>query len=85
MQWKITKYVFLGDVRDRARCREVTRNVDLVIHAAALKHVGISEYNPKEAMQTNVQGTKNIFQASVKMAFQIFYLLVQIRLLMLKL
>ena len=57
---------FLGDVRDRARCREVTRNVDLVIHAAALKHVGISEYNPKEAMQTNVQGTKNIFQASVK-------------------
>ena len=60
------KIRFLGDVRDRARCREVTRNVDLVIHAAALKHVGISEYNPKEAMQTNVQGTKNIFQASVK-------------------
>ena len=35
-----------------------------MIHAAALKHVGISEYNPKEAVQTNVQGTKNILRAS---------------------
>ena len=72
MQWKITKYVFLGDVRDRARCREVTRNVDLVIHAAALKHVGISEYNPKEAMQTNVQGTKHLSSFSKKWRFKFF-------------
>ena len=39
---------FLGDIRDYERCEEVTRNVDIVIHAAAIKHVNISEYNPFE-------------------------------------
>lgn len=56
---------FLGDVRDYNRCREVTKNVDIVIHAAALKHVSIVEYNPKEAYQTNVLGTKNMIKASI--------------------
>ena len=57
---------FLGDVRDFNRCREVTKNVDIVIHAAALKHVSIVEYNPREAYQTNVIGTKNMIKASVE-------------------
>ena len=57
---------FLGDVRDKKRCIEVTKNVDIVVHAAALKHVNISQYNPNEAMQTNFNGTKNMINASVK-------------------
>ena len=57
---------FLGDVRDRKRCLEVTKNVDIVIHAAAIKHVNISEYNPIEAIKTNYNGTKNILEASIK-------------------
>ena len=56
---------FLGDVRDIKRCHEVTRNVDIVVHAAAIKHVNISEYNPSDAMQTNLQGTKNMVAASI--------------------
>ncbi len=57
---------FLGDVRDFKRCKEITRKVDIVVHAAALKHVGISEYNSSEAMQTNIDGTKNMLKASIK-------------------
>ena len=56
---------FLGDVRDLTRCREVTKDVDIVIHAAAVKHVNIAEYNPNEALQTNYVGTKNILKASI--------------------
>ena len=56
---------FLGDVRDFHRCKEVTKNVDIVVHAAALKHVSIVEYNKKEAYQTNVTGTKNMIKASI--------------------
>lgn len=56
---------FLGDVRDPKRCKEVTKDVDIVIHAAAIKHVNIAQYNPKEAIQTNFNGTKNILKASI--------------------
>ncbi len=56
---------FLGDIRDYERCEEVTKNVDIVIHAAAIKHVNIAEYNPKEAKKTNVLGTKNVLKASI--------------------
>tara|TARA_B100001121_G_C18650839_1_gene603988 strand:+ start:113 stop:1159 length:1047 start_codon:yes stop_codon:yes gene_type:complete len=56
---------FLGDIRDYERCEEVTRNADIVIHAAAIKHVNISEYNPSEAIKTNVIGTQNILRASI--------------------
>ena len=56
---------FLGDIRDIKRCYEVTRDVDIVVHAAALKHVNISEYNQSDVMQTNVQGTKNMVKASI--------------------
>ena len=57
---------FLGDVRDLKRCLEITKGVDIVIHAAAIKHVNISEYNSNEAIQTNFIGTKNILRASIR-------------------
>ena len=57
---------FLGDVRDLKRCYEITKGVDIVIHAAAIKHVNISEYNSNEAIQTNFIGTKNILRASIR-------------------
>jgi len=57
---------FLGDVRDKIRCDEVTKDVDIVIHAAAIKHVNISEYNKREALKTNYEGTKNLLRASIK-------------------
>ena len=56
---------FLGDIRDYERCAEVTLNVDIVIHAAAIKHVNIAEYNPTEVTKTNVVGTQNILRASI--------------------
>ena len=64
---------FLGDIRDYERCEEVTRNVDIVIHAAAIKHVNISEYNPFEVTKTNVIGTENILRASIANKVSKFY------------
>ena len=63
---------FLGDIRDYERCEEVTRNVDIVIHAAAIKHVNISEYNPFEVTKTNVIGTENILSINCKQSIKIF-------------
>ncbi len=54
---------FLGDVRDAGRLTRVCRNVDYVIHAAALKQVPALEYNPTEAIRTNVEGTRNVVEA----------------------
>ena len=56
----------LGDIRDYKRCLEVTKDIDIIIHAAALKHVPLCEFNPKEAYNTNVKGTKNLIKASKK-------------------
>jgi FlaA1/EpsC-like NDP-sugar epimerase len=56
----------LGDVRDRERLALALRDIDIVFHAAALKHVPISEYNPFEVVQTNVIGTQNLLEASVR-------------------
>ena len=58
--------IFYGDVRDYQRCLSATKDVDIVIHAAAMKHVSICEYNPSETIKTNVEGTQNIIKASVK-------------------
>jgi len=56
---------FIGDVRDRDRLERAFHGVDLVIHAAALKQVPACEYNPFEAIQTNVMGAKNIIDAAI--------------------
>ena len=54
---------FLGDVRDKERLRLAMREVDYVIHAAALKQVPAAEYNPNEFIKTNVNGATNIVEA----------------------
>jgi UDP-N-acetylglucosamine 4,6-dehydratase (inverting) len=56
---------FLGDIRDRDRLYRAMRGVDLVVHAAALKQVPACEYNPFEAVQTNVHGAQNIIDAAI--------------------
>ena len=58
------KYV-VGDVRDNDRLRLAMRNVDIVFHAAAMKHIDICEQNPFDAVKTNVIGTSNILEASI--------------------
>jgi UDP-N-acetylglucosamine 4,6-dehydratase/5-epimerase len=54
---------FLGDVRDADRLRMATENVDVVVHAAALKQVPAAEYNPFEAIKTNIMGAQNVIDA----------------------
>jgi UDP-N-acetylglucosamine 4,6-dehydratase len=56
---------FIGDVRDVDRLRRAMVGVDVVIHAAALKQVPACEYNPIEAIQTNVNGGKNVIEAAL--------------------
>jgi UDP-N-acetylglucosamine 4,6-dehydratase len=56
---------FLGDVRDLDRLNFALRDVDIVIHAAALKHVPMAEYNPFEVVKTNIIGAQNVIQASL--------------------
>jgi len=56
---------FIGDVRDYGRLRRAFAGVDLVIHAAALKHVPVAEYNPFEAVKTNIQGAQNVIEAAI--------------------
>lgn len=57
---------FIGDVRDEGRLDMAMRGVDVVIHAAALKHVPIAEYNPFECIRTNVFGAENVVRAAIK-------------------
>ena len=57
---------FIGDVRDAARLEMAMRDVDYVVHAAALKHVPIAEYNPFECIQTNVIGAQNVVTAALR-------------------
>ncbi|MCW5729819.1 MAG: UDP-N-acetylglucosamine 4,6-dehydratase (inverting) [Alphaproteobacteria bacterium] len=57
---------FIGDVRDDKRLEMAMRGVDVVVHAAALKHVPIAEYNPFECIATNVHGAENVVQASIR-------------------
>jgi len=56
---------FIGDVRDRNRLKRAMRGVDIVVHTAALKQVPACEYNPLEAVQTNINGTENIIESAL--------------------
>src|SRR5947207_15855912 len=56
---------FLGDVRDQQRLERAFSGVSVVVHAAALKQVPACEYNPFEAIQTNVNGGKNVIEAAI--------------------
>ncbi len=71
-QWELSRVLddsrlrfLIGDVRSRERLELAMRGVDVVIHAAALKHVPICEYNPFEAVQTNVHGAENVVAAAI--------------------
>jgi UDP-N-acetylglucosamine 4,6-dehydratase len=57
---------FVGDVRDYQRLLEAMRGVDYVIHAAAMKHVPVCEYNPQEAIATNILGAQNVARAAIE-------------------
>ena len=54
---------FIGDVRDKERLSRALENVDIVIHAAALKQMPVAEYNPFEAVKTNIIGTENLIES----------------------
>lgn len=54
---------FIGDVRDKERLKQALNGVDVCIHAAALKHVPIAEYNPLECIKTNINGASNVIEA----------------------
>ena len=66
----LTKYPFLryfiGDIRDQNRIKTALNGIDYVIHAAAMKHVHIAEYNPMECVKTNVLGAENLINASLE-------------------
>lgn len=57
---------FIGDVRDEKRLYRALSEVDYVVHAAAMKHVGASEYNPTEAIKTNINGAQNLISAALE-------------------
>jgi FlaA1/EpsC-like NDP-sugar epimerase len=57
--------LFIGDIKDKDRLRRAIENVDIVFHAAALKHVPLCEYNPFEAVKTNVIGTQSLIDVAI--------------------
>ncbi len=57
---------FIGDVRDLERLERAFMGIDYVIHAAAMKHVHIAEYNPDECVKTNIGGAENVIKAALK-------------------
>ena len=66
-KWKFKNIrFFIGDVRDLNRLSHAMDGVDIVIHAAALKHVPMAEYNPFEAVKTNILGAQNIIETCMK-------------------
>lgn len=56
---------FIGDVRDYDRLKRAFKGIDYVIHAAAMKHVPIAEYNPMECVKTNIMGAENVINAAI--------------------
>lgn len=65
VQYKDKMRYFIGDVRDKDRLLRAFDGVDIIIHAAAMKHVDVCEYNPNEAIKTNVNGAQNIIDAAI--------------------
>lgn len=63
-QYPIIRY-FVGDVRDYERVVIATKNVNVIFHSAAMKQVDTIEYNPHEAIKTNINGTENVIKASI--------------------
>ena len=61
---------FIGDVRNKARIKRAFENVEIVIHAAAMKHIPIAEYNPGEAILTNIIGAQNVIDAALETKVQ---------------
>lgn len=61
---------FIGDVRDKDRLKRAMEGIDIVIHAAAMKHVPIAEYNPDEAVKTNIMGAQNVIDACLATSVQ---------------
>lgn len=57
---------FIGDVRDKDRLKRASEGIDIIIHAAALKHVPIAEYNPTECISTNITGAENVINAAIE-------------------
>ena len=57
---------FIGDVRDAERLKQAMSGIDYVIHAAALKHVPVAEYNPMECVKTNILGAENVIDAALE-------------------
>lgn len=60
----------IGDIRDKERLKRAMEEIDIVYHAAALKHVPLCEYNPFEAIKTNVLGTQNVIEAALEMGVE---------------
>lgn len=65
MEYDSVMRYFIGDVRDQARLRRALEGVDYIIHAAAMKQVPACEYNPNEAIKTNIQGAVNVIEAAL--------------------
>ena len=57
---------FIGDVRDKTRLKKAFEGIDIVIHAAAMKHVHLAEYNPMECVKTNINGAENVIDAALE-------------------
>jgi len=70
LEYPDTKYkslrYFIGDIRDEQRLVSAFEGVDIVIHAAAMKHVHLAEYNPMECVKTNILGAENVINAALK-------------------
>ena len=70
MEFSETKYpamrYFIGDVRDKERLDRAFEGIDIVIHAAAMKHVHLAEYNPSECIKTNINGAENVIASALK-------------------
>ncbi len=70
MEFPESKYpsmrYFIGDVRDKDRLDRAFEGIDIVIHAAAMKHVHLAEYNPSECIKTNINGAENVIASAMK-------------------